>query len=1021
MTHKSERAEPSACLALVHHANQYVITDGYQDRQGMADILGMRGPSASPTGLIPLLRMHLEFGVPLNLHMSGTFLETLAWHYPQVLSLLKQLLREGLFELVGSAFSQNIMPFFADDQNVRQINDEIWLYRRHLGCDPATLKAFWVPERVWDTTRLAPVLRSPRLLNGGYRYVLLDDRMLFPVGDRYDGSPRQRFDRDRPRDITAFQPWDIVGSDGLRVLPISYQLRYLIPPIEADALSRLSDLFGWLAARRDAEPIAIYGDDLEKSAGVGGWDPLHPERYERFLRCLVKQNHVAPVLLSEWAERRGPAGARPIERGTFYELAQNWNAGEDYRNWFEDSNCQAHRAFLTAAERSLTEAGEKGADRALLGLGWRHFRHSTYETSWHRVPVNGEPSRLEAWAGALTSHARSCLVIARAAEWFVARDGLAHVEQVDIDQDGDLEIVLKNDHLFAVLTPRWGGRLLYLFDLTGRIGRLVVGNISDDWNLQEDLNRYMDCPRNHPGGLADVGHEHDRHHPTVTASEGSASVRLRNVQTDSAIYGTEKTVTLAAHARQLTVDYTVAPRVWRLSTECCFSPDYYSLLRHGRRRLAPIAGTDWRGWRNGSSRIWLRLGGQRPLMWDRPHQPESGHGMNLRVTAVARQFRLEIGVGLPQRTRAAAAVRPEAAPAKINGTRLLPAVAAIDARAMRTYFNRAAADVRLDDLPVRDCGVRILKPHHNKLTIEYVLSFAARRNRSIVSRTLIGLWRQDTRGADLFALLSALVREGVAHADDRRVPRPYLYSPALRLLVTDKAAGSTIKQQIGNAGADWPALMRHVARWIAYLHRSRVEVSRQAGLKNEVQILRGWLDDVRASNEPWLRRHKRRTEDLIQRLASCEIRSQADWCLVHGDYHPENVLVRRDRVSVIDFEHCAMGDPGGDLGCFVAQLDIQAERGWRRRGLANPIATEELGTLLLEEYRRLAPGRSCATVPLHQARMYLKHIVHTLRMKGTEEPELVDRWLERAGRCLERQAWVAPRPPRGRSAISAAP
>ena len=28
-------------LALVHHANQYVITDGYADRQGMNDILGL--------------------------------------------------------------------------------------------------------------------------------------------------------------------------------------------------------------------------------------------------------------------------------------------------------------------------------------------------------------------------------------------------------------------------------------------------------------------------------------------------------------------------------------------------------------------------------------------------------------------------------------------------------------------------------------------------------------------------------------------------------------------------------------------------------------------------------------------------------------------------------------------------------------------------------------------------------------------------------------------------------------------
>ena len=31
-------------MALVHHANQYVITNGYADRQGMNDILGLSNP-----------------------------------------------------------------------------------------------------------------------------------------------------------------------------------------------------------------------------------------------------------------------------------------------------------------------------------------------------------------------------------------------------------------------------------------------------------------------------------------------------------------------------------------------------------------------------------------------------------------------------------------------------------------------------------------------------------------------------------------------------------------------------------------------------------------------------------------------------------------------------------------------------------------------------------------------------------------------------------------------------------------
>jgi len=152
-------------LALVHHANQYLITDGYEDREGMSDILGLgRARAESDTrGLLPMLQMHLEYRVPLNLHLSGTFIESIAWHYPESFSLIKQLRRAGLLEMIGSTFSQNIMPFFSDEYNLRQVNEELWLYRRFLGLDLSAVTTFWVPERVWDTQRLARVLRSKKL------------------------------------------------------------------------------------------------------------------------------------------------------------------------------------------------------------------------------------------------------------------------------------------------------------------------------------------------------------------------------------------------------------------------------------------------------------------------------------------------------------------------------------------------------------------------------------------------------------------------------------------------------------------------------------------------------------------------------------------------------------------------------------------------------------------------------------------------------------------------------------------
>ena len=129
-------------------------------------------------GLAYILALHREYHIPANLHLSGTLLESLAWFQPQLLTALKEMYREGLIEIAGSTYSQNIMRFFSREYNLKQINEELDLCEIHLGADPAHIKAFWPPERVWDTPAMASVIRDPSLRNGGFDYVFIDDRVL---------------------------------------------------------------------------------------------------------------------------------------------------------------------------------------------------------------------------------------------------------------------------------------------------------------------------------------------------------------------------------------------------------------------------------------------------------------------------------------------------------------------------------------------------------------------------------------------------------------------------------------------------------------------------------------------------------------------------------------------------------------------------------------------------------------------------------------------------------------------------
>lgn len=1067
-------------LALVHHANQYLITNGYLDREGMNDILGLGGPfwheGFHRRGLLPLLQMHLDYRVPLNLHMSGTLIETLAWHYPESFALVKQLRRAGLLELVGSTFSQNIMTLFSDEYNLRQMNEELWHYRQYLGCDPQSVKTFWVPERVWDTEKLAGVLRSERLANGGYERVLLDDRMIFEVGRGYTGSARERFDRNGRCDRSALMTWEIEGGEGLVMFPIAKELRLHIPPQGVEAWGRVDAHLRRIEASADERAIAVYGDDLERAAGVGGWDSTHPVRYEQFLRWLVEQDWIEPVLIGEWAEAHPPAGVRKIERGTFYELAREWNAGEDYRGWHEDPRCNEHRNYLREAERALTEAEKRGGEKSLLELGWKHLLHSAYETSWHsradetaahdRVEHDGQAMWLAPWAAALTSHARSCLVIARAAEWFNRRDGAAHTELADVDGDGEKELVLKSDRLYAVLSPAHGGRLIYLFELGERRARLVVGNISDDWNLQEELNKYMDSPRNHPGGLADVGHEHDRHHVEIRRARGSeATAVLRNVEPKSALFGTEKLLTLSAENGHLCVSYALPEETWRLSTEFCLSPDYHKLLRYGRRGIAEFNGNDWKGWRNGSARVWVRIDPRQSTIWDAPYQSECGHGFNLRITSFSKEFHLELGVGIPAGScRSGAhgngrhvsdAVIPPAASAAVPTTTAGVMAARVGGRAhghyvpgsegsrarnrpnrsagtaeilarrdgelgarvfknaeqvelvtnphfMRKFLNRHLPLMRDRWMSVEACRIRVMRPHHNKLTLEYNLQLAPGKSRDVFTHTMVGTWRQDVRNTHMHGLLGALWDAGFSQTNDLAVARPVGYWERLHLRLRERVGGKVFKEWLYYRDADLRNPLRRVAAWLAKFHGSGLSVPRKFERAKELRDLEGWLRDLASSREPWLAHERKRIERVLADFISAqESLKGAPHLLTHGDFHPENIFVRGRAVTVIDFEQCTMNDPMSDLGYFLAQLDIQAERYWNKRGRPNPLKLAPLAECFLGEYARFRRETGFETIPFFSARTYLKHLVHTVRMFGSDNPRSVSLWLDKVENCLE--------------------
>lgn len=636
-------------FAIIHHANQYMITNGYRNREGLDDVIGIREGN---TGYLKVFQLHQAYKIPFNLHLSGTLLETILWHRPDFLFHLTELKSQGLLDFIGSCYGQNIMRFFGDHHNLRQLNEQLRLYEQHLGLPQYHLKVLWPPERVWDTERLAPVVSGKKLSNQGYKYILIDDRLFHPIQN--GASSRETFDHTEERSLADFYPCHISQGNGLIALPISLFLRHNIPPRDKAGLERVEKFFRRLAeenSNAECTPIAIYGDDLEKTAGCCGWTDGGPAGYESFLQWLSKNPWIHPVKLNAWPGRCD-GYKKPIDVGAYYEMSHHFGAGEDYEKWYYDPNWDKYRNYYAWSEGKVSDDSAKGADPSLLELAWKHLLASSWETAWHVPPygTHGNPATAQEpspWARAVASHSRHAAVIAEAAYWMTHKDGTSHAYSEDIDQDGDDELILKNDRLFAVFSPRWGGRLIFLFSVSGDEGKLVVGNPCDDWNWMEELNKYMEIPANHPGALADAGYENNRYEVAIIENSGDeAKAVLINKEGDSPAFGMMKSLRLARAGSEIEVTYELPRILTNLSLECGLSPDYLQLLRSGRQGLKEFRSLGARGYSNQEVTVWVRLKDLKNTFFSESAPREFGHGYAIRIQAWVNSFTIWIGAKL---------------------------------------------------------------------------------------------------------------------------------------------------------------------------------------------------------------------------------------------------------------------------------------------------------------------------------------------------------------------------------------
>lgn len=225
------------------------------------------------------------------------------------------------------------------------------------------------------------------------------------------------------------------------------------------------------------------------------------------------------------------------------------------------------------------------------------------------------------------------------------------------------------------------------------------------------------------------------------------------------------------------------------------------------------------------------------------------------------------------------------------------------------------------------------RPAQGNVVFECVLASRAGR-RTVIAKCLpargFALAAQRTVAAHRVAQAAsplALRVPGVLHVD-----------PALRVLVLEEARGVVLAGLSANDPTHLARCLERTAQALRELHRfpanalaelgglpARASTAGLAPIElHMAELMRPHPDELAALLAPSAPRVAQRLRTLVERLrqASADYPLEAS-CIVHRDFHPRQIFVSADRVDVIDWDLCGVGDSALDLASLHLHIDLR--------------------------------------------------------------------------------------------------
>ncbi len=410
---------------------------------------------------------------PVAVHISGPLLDWLDGAARDVVDLIGEQVDAGRIELMAAGHDEPILAVLTRDDRIEQIDR----HRRRLASRfGVEVDGMWLTERVWE-----PDLPGD-LAAAGIRWTVVDDRHFLSSG----------FDRSE-----LHRPWVTEFDDQrIHLLAIDQKLRYLVP------FRQPEELADYLGELRDAgHQLAVLADDGEKFGGWPGtadwvWRDGWFTRFAETMHSLRRDGIATLSRFGDAVDMIPSSGPAYLPSASYAEM-EGW-------------------ALPPERARRLHAAGEEDGTALFRGGHWRHFLHKYPEANRLHKAVqehsafarrSGDPIAIRRhigraqcndaywhgiFGGIYLPFLRSALWAELAAAARMLRQGEPlRTDKRDVDADGNDEIRITSENIYALISPARGAALEICLDTVAGI------------NLADVVSR----------------HEESYHPPAATADE----------------------------------------------------------------------------------------------------------------------------------------------------------------------------------------------------------------------------------------------------------------------------------------------------------------------------------------------------------------------------------------------------------------------------------------------------------------------------------------------------------------------